>query len=104
MIGTIIEHSLHTHYRIGSQRSFYHRVLNTLLHCREVVLGNCAAHYDLLKYIRLLQITGRLECHLNVTVLTMSAGLFLIFCFHIGFLRIVSRNGTLGLESSMSTL
>ena len=57
MVGAIVEHCLHTYYRIGSQRSFHHRILNTLFHCREVVLRNRAAHYDLLEYVGLLQIT-----------------------------------------------
>ena len=86
MIGSIIQNGLHANYRICCQRPLQNGFLNTLFNCREVVLRNCAAYNYLLKYIRFLQITGRLEAHLYVAVLAMSARLFLILAFHIGFL------------------
>ena len=86
MVGSVIENRLHAHYRISGQRSLRHGFLNTLFHCREIVLRNRAAYNYLLEYIRRLQITGGLEGHLYVTVLAVSAGLFLILGIHICFL------------------
>ena len=86
MIGSVIKSSLHTYYRICSQRSLLNAFLKSLLNCREVVLRNCTANYNLLKYIWSLHITGRLKAHLNMTILSVSAGLFLMLSFYIRIL------------------
>ena len=51
MIGTIVQNGLNANHRISGQRPLYHRFLNTLFHCREVVFRNRAAYDYLLEYI-----------------------------------------------------
>ena len=86
MVGAVVQGCLHADYGVSCQRSALNGFLDTLFHCREVVFRNGAAHNDLFEYIRRFRITGIFEAHLNVTVLTVSAGLLLIFCIHIRIL------------------
>ena len=86
MIRTIVKCSFDTNYRIGSQRSFLNAFLQTFFNCREVVLRYSTTNNNLFKYIWSFQITGWLKTHLNVTVLSVSTGLFLMFTFHIRIL------------------
>ena len=83
MIRSIIKGCLHTNNRICSQRSLENTFLKSLLNSREVVLRNCTTYNYLLKYIRCLQIARWLKAHLNVAILSVSAGLFLMFAFYI---------------------
>ncbi len=94
MVRTVIQDSLHAHDRISRQRSLDHRFLHTFLDSREIILRNRTAHDFLLKHIRLLQIARRLEAHLDMTILPMSAGLLFVFVFHIRFLldRLAERD------------
>ena len=85
MIGTVIENRFHTNDRIRSPRSCRYRVLQSFFHCREVILRHSAANHFLFEYIRSLQVPGCLETHLYMAILPVSAGLFLILVFHIGF-------------------
>ena len=86
MVGSIVKHSLYAHYRIPCQGALHHGFLDTLFHCREVVLRNRAAHYDLLEHVGRLQIAGGLEGHLYMAVLSVSAGLLLVLGIHVRFL------------------
>ncbi len=79
MVGAIEERCLDADYRITGQRTLCTAFLYALFYCREVVLWNGTAKYLLFKDIRCLEIAGRLEGHLNVTKLSMSTGLFLMF-------------------------
>ena len=83
MIRAIVEHCFYAYNGICSHRSLLHRLLNTLFYCGEIVLRNSAPDNDLVKYIRRLQIPGRLKCHLDMSVLTMSAGLLFILVLDI---------------------
>ena len=83
MIRSIVKGCLHTNNRICSQRSLENTFLKSLLNSREVVLRNCTTYNYLLKYIRCLQIARWLKAHLNVAILSVSAGLFLMFAFYI---------------------
>ena len=83
MIRSIIKGCFHTNYRICSQRAFQDAFLKTFFNCREVILRNCTTYNYLLKYIRCLQIARWLKAHLNVAILSVSAGLFLMFAFYI---------------------
>ena len=86
MIRSIIKGCFHTNYRICSQRAFQDTFLKSFFNCREVILRNCATYNYLLKYIRCLQITGWLKTHLNMTILSVSTGLFFMFAFYIRLL------------------
>ena len=94
MIGSIVQDRFHAHNRISGKRSFYNRFLKPLLHSREVVLRNRAAYNAFFEDIRCIQVPGRLELHLDMSVLAVSAGLFLILHIHIGVLadRLTERN------------
>ncbi len=86
MVGSIVKDGFHADDRISGQRSLHHGILESLFHCREVVLRHRAADYDLFKYIRSLQISGGFELHLDMAVLSVSAGLLLILGIHVGVL------------------
>ena len=86
MIRTIVKGCFNTNYRICSQRSFLNAFLQTFFNCREVVLRYSTTNNNLFKYIWSFQITGWLKTHLNVTILSVSTGLFLMFTFHIRIL------------------
>ena len=86
MIRSIIKSSLYTNYRICCKRSFLNAFLKALLNCREVVLRNCTTNNNLLKYVWSLHIARRLKTHLNMSILSMSAGLFLMFAFYVRIL------------------
>ena len=94
MIGSIIQGSLHTNNRISGKRTGFNGFCNAFLHCREEVLRNRASDNTLIKFIWMIQITGRFKCHLYMTILSVSARLFLILIFNIGFLtdRLSERN------------
>src|SRR5699024_6542940 len=83
MVGSIVEDRFHSDYRVSGERSFHHGFLESLFHCREIVLRNSTANYALLKNIRRVQIMGRLKFHLDMSVLSVAARLFLIFHIHI---------------------
>ena len=78
MVGAVQKSRLDADHRICGQRALHAAFLNAFFHCREVVLGNSAAEYLFLKYIRCLQVTGGLKGHFNVTELSVSAGLLFI--------------------------
>ena len=80
---SIIKSGFYANYRICSQRSFLNAFLQTFLDSREVVLRYSTTNYYLFKYIWSFQITGWLKTHLNMSVLSMSAGLFLMFAFYV---------------------
>ena len=86
MIRSIVKCSLNAYYRISCQRSLLNAFLKSLLNCREVVLRNSAAYDYLLKYIRCLQVAGWLEAHLDMSILSVSTGLFLMFALYVGVL------------------
>jgi len=86
MVRSVVKNCFDSDYRISCEGTFYHRVLKSFFYSREVVLRNSAAYHFFFKYIRSLQITGWFKPHLYMSVLTMSAGLFFVFCVHIRFL------------------
>ena len=86
MVRTVYQGCLDSNYRISSHGAFHTAFLNTLFHCREVVFRNCATEYTFFKYIRCLQIAGGLKLHLNIAVLSVSAGLLFIFALNLHFL------------------
>ena len=94
MIGTVIKSCFHTNNRIGSKRSFQNTFLKSFFHCWEVVLRNSSAYNYLLELIWCFQITGRCKTHFNMTILSVSAGLFFVLSFHIRILadRLTERN------------
>ena len=102
MVGSIIKDGFHADYRISGQRSLHHRSLESLFHCREVVLRHCAADYDLFEYIWSLQVSGGFEFHLDMTILSMSAGLLLILGIHVGIFADCLTEGHLrGLQDNL---
>ena len=98
MIRSIIKSSLYTNYRICCKRSLLN-AFQALSRLPEVVLRNCTTNNNLLKYVWSLHIARRPETHLNMSILSVSAGLFLMFAFYVRILAIVSRNGTFGLKA-----
>ena len=80
---SIIKSSFYANYRICSQRSFLNAFLQTFFDSREVVLRYGTTNYYLFEYIWSFQITGWLKTHLNMSILSMSAGLFLMFAFYV---------------------
>ncbi len=83
MVRSVVESRLHTDYRITCQRSLEHGFLKSLLNSREVVLRNRTADYRLFEDIRRIKVA---ELHLDMAVLTVSAGLLLILGVYIGIL------------------
>ena len=61
-------------------------VLQALFYGWEEVLWNCSANNRLFKYIWLFQIAGWFKCHLDVSILSVTAGLLFILVLHICFL------------------
>ena len=86
MIRSIIKDSLYSNYRISCKRSLQNGFLKSFLYCREVILRNCSANHFFFEYIWRLQISGWLKTHLNMSVLSMSSGLFLILGIYVRFL------------------
>ena len=86
MVGSVIENRLDTYNRISGHRTGTHRVRDTLLDSREEVLGDSTADDNLLEYIRSVEVSRRLELHLDMSVLAMSAGLLLILGIDIAVL------------------
>ena len=86
MIGSVYQSCLQAHNRITGQRSLENAFLNSLLYSREVVSRNSAAEDSLLKYIGLLQIAGGLELPFDIAVLSVSAGLLLMFTLYLNLL------------------
>ena len=97
MVGAIVQNSLHAYHRISGQRALLDGFLKSLFHCGIIVLRHSAAYYLLGKFILLLQISQRLKFHLNMAVLSMSAGLLFIFIFHVRFLADSLTERNLGL-------
>ena len=50
MVGTVYESSLEVNYGIACEDTLLNGILETLLDCGEVVLGNCTAEYALSEY------------------------------------------------------
>ncbi len=86
MVRAIIQDRLHAHYRISGQRSFKYRFLESLLYSRKIILRNRSAYHHFFKHERRLQISRRLKLHLNMAVLSVSAGLLLVLGIHIRIL------------------
>ena len=86
MVRTVVQCRFYADNRICGKRTCLYGVLKAFFHCREIVLRNRAADNLLRKFERFIKISGRLKTHFYVSILSVSAGLFLIFCFHIRFL------------------
>ncbi len=86
MVGTVIQGSLDADDRISSQRALLYALGETLLNRRIVVLRDSAADDFDRELVRLRHVAARLEAHLDVTVLAVSAGLLLVLAFDVGFL------------------
>ena len=84
MIRAVIQNSFYADHGVCRQRAFQDGILQSFFHCREEVLRYRSAHNFLREFKRFFQIAQRGESHLNMAVLSMSAGLLLIFIFHIG--------------------
>ena len=84
MVRSIVENSLNADNGICCKRSPSYGFSDTLLNSREEVLGNRTADNFLIEYILLFRIIGRTELHLNMSVLSVSAGLRLILGLDIG--------------------
>ena len=94
MIGSVVQDSLDADYRISGHRACGHGISDTLLNSREEVLRDSAADNDLLEYISFVKVSGRLESHLDMTVLAVSAGLLLILGINVAVLadRLLERD------------
>ena len=86
MIRTIIQNGFDADYRISSQRAFLYGFLDTFFNSREVVLRYSTTNNNLFKYIWSFQITGWLKTHLNMSILSVSTGLFLMLALYVGVL------------------
>ena len=74
MVRTIIKGYLNVNYRIAGQNSGFHSSLYTLVDCGNVFLGNSAADNLVDELVALAGLVG-FELDLNVTILTLTAGL-----------------------------
>ena len=83
MVGSVVEVDLDTHNRITGQRSAGNAFSDTLLHCREEILRHSSAHNAFFKYVGCGVVAGRLQLDFYMAVLTVAAGLLLVFVFHV---------------------
>ena len=83
MIRSVIQSRFYTDHRISGKRPFKNRFLQSFFYIREIVFRNRSADYARFKYIRCIKIVRRFKFHLNVSVLSVAAGLFLIFHIYI---------------------
>ena len=83
MVGTVQQGGIDTYNRISCQRSLLAGFCNSLFNSREIVLRYSTAEYLLLKAIGLVVIKAWREFHYNISVLSVSTGLLLIFTLNL---------------------
>ena len=83
MIRTVHQNRLYADHGESCQNALGEGFLQALFHCREKVPGNCAAEYLFFKDQLVRRI--RLELDPDVAVLSVTAGLFLVFALYLDF-------------------
>ena len=87
MVGTVVAVRLDAEHRISAEDTGLHRILDTGVNCRNILLRDGTADRGVDKLVSLLRVgIHRAEDNLAVTVLTGTTGLLLVFAVDVDFL------------------
>ena len=81
MVRTINQSDAHINYRIASEDTFFHCFTHTFFNCGDVLTRNSATE-DFINEFEAASGGQRFHSNFNVTILTMTTGLFFMFAFN----------------------